>query len=267
MTLIQVSAWLMVSFGGVFSGAILMVAVERVNLWRRMPTAQYVVDFRRSLYRSDPLIPLTGGLSGVAAMVYAWNSRGQPAVLAWLGMGAIAVIIVASVVLAEPINSKFRRLPEGQAPDGVERLRTIWCRFHFARTVVALAAMACMTAAVVVSIDTPETSRTSGVSQSTRLTPMTPGHDSGRFSDRGQGGIGIGIHQSAGRCDDEVTNVVSSQWRRIVDPSAFNMPGAEQQSRASTSTRTRISNRSSTTAESSHPFSTGCFLGTVATLL
>ena len=28
MTLIQVSAWLMVSFGGVFSGAILMVAVE-----------------------------------------------------------------------------------------------------------------------------------------------------------------------------------------------------------------------------------------------
>ena len=211
MTLIQVSAWLMVSFGGVFSGAILMVAVERVNLWRRMPTAQYVVDFRRSLYRSDPLIPLMGGLSGVAAMVYAWNSPGRPAVLAWVGMGAIAVIIVASIVLAEPINSKFRRLPEGQAPDGVERLRTTWCRFHFARTVVALVAMACMTTAVVVSTDTSETSKSSGVSQSTRLTPMTPAAATILVNSATAAKVALGLaftRARAGRCDGEAINVV-----------------------------------------------------------
>jgi hypothetical protein len=149
MTLIEVSAWLMVLFGGLFGGAILLVAVERVNLWRRMPMAQYVVDFRRSLYRSDPLIPAMGVLSGVGAVVYALQNHGRPAVFAWVGVGLIALIMVASIVLAEPVNSKFRRLPEGQAPKGADRMRIMWRRFHFARTIVALAALACLAAAVV----------------------------------------------------------------------------------------------------------------------
>lgn len=148
MTLIHVSAWLMAVCGGLFSGAILIVAVERVNLWRRMPTAQYVVDFRRSLYRSDPLIPIMGGLSASAAVVYALHSHDRSAVMAWIGVALIAVIMLASIVVAEPMNSKFRRLPEGQAPAGVEQLRIAWRRFHFVRTGLALAALACLTAAV-----------------------------------------------------------------------------------------------------------------------
>jgi len=148
MTVIYVSAWLMVLFGGLFGGAILMVAVERVSLWRRMSTEQYVVDFRRSLYRLDPLMPILGVLSALAAVVFAIGTDGRPAVLAWIGVGLIAVIMVASITLAEPMNSKFRKLPEGQAPEGVEQLRTAWRRFHFARTAVALAALACLTAAV-----------------------------------------------------------------------------------------------------------------------
>lgn len=60
MTLVHASAWLMASFAGLFSGGILIVAVERLNLWRRMPVDQYVVDFRRSLYRLDPLMPILG---------------------------------------------------------------------------------------------------------------------------------------------------------------------------------------------------------------
>jgi hypothetical protein len=59
------------------------------------------------------------------------------------------LIVVTSITLAEPINSKFRRLPEGQAPDRVEQLRIIWCRFHRARTVVALGALACLVASSV----------------------------------------------------------------------------------------------------------------------
>jgi hypothetical protein len=42
----------------------------------------------------------------------------------------IVAIIVASTTIAEPMNSKFRRLPEGQAPDGAERIRMTWRRFH-----------------------------------------------------------------------------------------------------------------------------------------
>jgi Domain of unknown function (DUF1772) len=149
MTITHLSAWLMVAAGGLFSGGIFFVAVERLNLWQRMPVDQYVVDFRRSVYRADPLMPIMGMISELGAVVFALNSAGRPATLAWLGTALIALIMVASTTLAEPINSEFRRLPEGQAPDRVEQLRITWCRFHWARTVVALGALACLVAASV----------------------------------------------------------------------------------------------------------------------
>jgi hypothetical protein len=149
MTITQLAAWVMLAFGGLFSGPILVFAVERVNLWRRMPVDQYVVDCRRSLYRADPLIPIMGIVCALGAVVFALNSGGRAAVLAWIGFALIALIMVASITLAEPMNSKFRRLPEGQAPDRVEQLQITWRRFHWARTVVALGALACLVAASV----------------------------------------------------------------------------------------------------------------------
>jgi hypothetical protein len=149
MTTTQLAAWVMLAFGGLYSGAILIYAVDRVHVWRRMPVDQYVVDFRRSVFRADPLIPIMGVLSEVGAVVFAVNSEDRAAVLAWIGFALIALIIVASIALAEPINSRFRQLPEGQAPDRVEDLRITWCRFHWARTVAALGALACLVAASV----------------------------------------------------------------------------------------------------------------------
>ena len=149
MTTTQLAAWVMLAFGGLYSGAILIYAVDRVHLWRRMPVDQYVVDFRRSLYRADTLIPIMGILSALGAVVFALHSAGRASVLAWSGFVLIALIMVASITLAEPINSKFRRLPEGLAPDRVERLRITWGRFHWARTGVALGALACLVAASV----------------------------------------------------------------------------------------------------------------------
>jgi len=148
MTITHVAAWTMIAFCGLFSGGILIVAVERVNLWRRMPVDQYVVDFRRSLYRLDPLMPILGSISAIAAIVFALNSSDRAALLAWIAVALVAAIMIASIVIAEPINSKFRRLPEGQGPDEAEHLRVTWRRFHWARTVVAVAALACLAAAV-----------------------------------------------------------------------------------------------------------------------
>jgi hypothetical protein len=148
MTIANVSAWFMIAFGGLFSGGLLFFAVERINLWRRMPVDQYVVDFRRSLYRADPLMPILGTSSALGAAVFALSAQGRAAALAWAGVALIAVIIIASIVIAEPINSKFRRLPEGHAPDAAEQLRTTWRRFHLARTITGLAALACLAGAV-----------------------------------------------------------------------------------------------------------------------
>ncbi|MEB3980095.1 DUF1772 domain-containing protein [Mycobacterium sp. 663a-19] len=148
MTLTHASAWLMVSFAGLFSGGIFFVAVERLNLWRRMPVDQYVVDFRRSLYRLDPLMPILGTIAALSAVVFAFNTGGRASTLAWIGVSLIGVIMVASIAVAEPMNSKFRRLSEGQAPEGVDQLRVSWRHFHWARTAVALAALACLAAAI-----------------------------------------------------------------------------------------------------------------------
>ena len=148
MTLTQIGSWLMLASGGLFSGGILVVAVERTSLWRRMPVEQYAVDFRRSLARVDPMLPIFGALTGVGALLFALNASGRPATLTWIAVVLLGVIIVSSLVVAEPINARFRRLPEGSPPAGAERLRITWRRFHYGRTLLGIAAFACIVGAV-----------------------------------------------------------------------------------------------------------------------
>ena len=149
MTRTQISAWIMLVSCGLWSGGILIFAVERTNLWRRMPLEQYAVDFRRSLFRADPMMPILGVTAGAAATFFALNRSGAATVFAWAGIGFIVLVVVASITIAEPINSKFRRLPEGQMPERAEHYRTLWRRFHAARNLAALAALACLAAAAV----------------------------------------------------------------------------------------------------------------------
>lgn len=148
MTLALVGSWLMLAAGGLFAGGILVVAVERTNLWRRMPVDQYAVDFRRSLARVDPMLPIFGALTCAGALVFALNSAGRAATLTWVAVVLLAVIIVSSLVVAEPINARFRRVPEGATPEDAERLRVIWRRFHYGRTLLGIAAFTCIVGAV-----------------------------------------------------------------------------------------------------------------------
>jgi hypothetical protein len=114
-----------------------------------MPIDQYAVDFRRSLFRVDPMMPVLGVLAGAAATIFALQHSGAARGLAWAGLGFIVLVVVASITIAEPINSKFRRLPEGQVPQRAEHYRTLWRHFHSMRNLAALAALACLAAAAV----------------------------------------------------------------------------------------------------------------------
>ena len=82
-------------------------------------------------------------------MVFALSSGGGRAALAWTGAALIGVVLVATAAIAGPINSKFLQGDEGQVPADAERLRNTWRRFHGARTVAVLAAVACVAAAAV----------------------------------------------------------------------------------------------------------------------
>lgn len=146
--LAYLGSWLMLTAGGLFAGGILVVAVERTNLWRRMPVAQYAVDFRRSLARVDPMLPILGAVTCVGALLFAVNASGRAAALTWTAVALLGLVIVTSLVVAEPINGRFRRVAEGDLPDGVERLRVTWRRFHYGRTVAGIAAFTCIVGAV-----------------------------------------------------------------------------------------------------------------------
>jgi hypothetical protein len=147
--MLEISTWLMLFCGGLWAGGILIFAVDRTSVWRRMSIEQYSVDFRRSVYRADPMMPILSVIASIASVMFAIEQdRGAAQVLAWIGAGLVVLVIITSITIAEPINSKFRRLQEGQIPEGAERYRVLWRRFHTARTVVALAALACLAVAV-----------------------------------------------------------------------------------------------------------------------
>jgi hypothetical protein len=96
------------------------------------------------------MMPILGVIAGAAATIFALQRSGAAGGLAWSGLGFIVLVVVASGTIAEPINSKFRRLPEGQAPQRADHYRTLWRRFHALRNLAALAALACLAAAAVV---------------------------------------------------------------------------------------------------------------------
>lgn len=76
------------------------------------------------------------------------RSGAATAFAAWAGLGLI-VLVVTSILVAEPINLKCFRLPEGQVPEAADYYGTLWRRFHAARNLASLAALGCPGAAAI----------------------------------------------------------------------------------------------------------------------
>jgi hypothetical protein len=138
----------MLSAGGLFTGGLVWYAWERVWIWRRLDFREFAVDFRRSVRKADPAMPILLVTCGTAADVFASIAEGRARTLSLAGIGLLLVILVGSIVVAEPINSRFRGLPEGVVPPQAERLRRLWRRFHLIRTCLGIAAFACLITAV-----------------------------------------------------------------------------------------------------------------------
>jgi Domain of unknown function (DUF1772) len=117
-------------------------------IWRRLTLPEYSGDFRRSLRKADPAMPILVMICGAAAGTFASLTDGAARTLAFAGIGLLAVILVSSIILAEPVNSQFRRRPEGDVPPDAERRRRLWRRFHLVRTGLAVATLACLVTAV-----------------------------------------------------------------------------------------------------------------------
>jgi hypothetical protein len=137
----------MLAGGGLFTGALVWTAWERVWIWRLLALPEYAVDFRRSVRKADPAMPILLVICAAAAGAFASQTHGVARALAFAGVGLLATILISSIVLAEPVNSQFRQRPEGTVPPDAERLRRLWRRFHLVRTGLAIAALACLVVA------------------------------------------------------------------------------------------------------------------------
>jgi Domain of unknown function (DUF1772) len=145
---LRISTIVMLGAGGLFTGGVVWYAWERVWIWRRLALVEYAVDFRRSVRKADPALPILLVICGTAAVAFALLSSGAARALSLSGVGLLFAILVSSIVLAEPINSQFRRRQEGVVPPDADRLRRRWRRFHLVRTALAVSAFAAFVTAV-----------------------------------------------------------------------------------------------------------------------
>jgi hypothetical protein len=145
---VRVSVIVMLGAGGTFTGGIVWYAWERVWIWRRLTLLEYAIDFRRSLRKADPAMPILLVVCASATAVFAWRAGGEARTLAAVGIALLVTILVSSILIAEPINSAFRRRPEGDVPPDAERLRRRWRRFHLVRAALAVAAFSLLVVAV-----------------------------------------------------------------------------------------------------------------------
>ena len=65
---VRVSMIVMLGAGGLFTGGLVWYAWERVWIWRRLDLHEYAVDFRRSVRKADPALPILLVICGVAAL-------------------------------------------------------------------------------------------------------------------------------------------------------------------------------------------------------
>jgi hypothetical protein len=81
-TAVRISTVVMLGAGGVFTGGVVWYAWERVWIWRRLSLRAYAVDFRRSVRKADPALPILLVVCAAGAGAFASLTGGAARALA-----------------------------------------------------------------------------------------------------------------------------------------------------------------------------------------
>lgn len=131
---------------GVFTGAMIAVAWERVPAWRDMPLDRYRPEFKRTLRRMDPAMPALALISAGLGIWLAVVRDGRQSASAWIGSILLINLVAVSVAFLEPVNNAFRR-DDAMSDEQLRQLRRRWERLHFSRSAMALLAFLLLVAA------------------------------------------------------------------------------------------------------------------------
>lgn len=132
-------AIVMLVAGGLFAGAVANFAWSRVPIWRKMPRAQFVSDFDRSIAVADKVQPALLSVTIVAALGFALTSESTARVLAILATAGFAVTMLASLAILVPLQRRIIAL--GAASEAVEGMRVQWFRDHLGRSVLSVVSL------------------------------------------------------------------------------------------------------------------------------
>ncbi len=125
---------------GLFSGAMLLIALALVPFWRSLPPTEFRAWFAAHAGRIGGLmIPLgaASAVAAVAALVAVPECRG------WLGLAAASTVgvVVVTVVVNEPANRLFATAG-ALGDEETRKLLDRWMRWHWVRVALGLAAFA-----------------------------------------------------------------------------------------------------------------------------
>jgi hypothetical protein len=144
------AAWIMLIAGGLWSGDVCLLAVERTRAWHAMRLEEFLRDFRVSVRFIDPLMPVCCLTSAIAAAFFSHDAAGLAAILGWVGVGITTVGAVGSGLLSAPSVLGILRSQADLTPPKLAKGRGIIVACNFGRMVAAILAFSCLSAAVVV---------------------------------------------------------------------------------------------------------------------
>ncbi|NPD68110.1 hypothetical protein HN018_12120 [Lichenicola cladoniae] len=143
------AGWAMIVSGGLWTGGVSFLAVERSRAWRDMPLDDFLADFRVSVRFVDPLMPVCCFASAIAATVFSRASHGTSAIFGWVGVVCTMIAAVGSGAVSAPSVLRMLRSEKTQTSAQLMRDRTIMLASNVVRTIAALLAFVCLDAAII----------------------------------------------------------------------------------------------------------------------
>ena len=127
--------------GGLFTGAVTSIALERVPAWRATELSEFQTGFAYSLRRVDRVQPALLVVSLVSTIGFALSAEGTARASALLATACFLIVLVGSIAWLVPVQRRLVSSGKEHPSQQLERLRNQWLRGHRIRTVVALIAL------------------------------------------------------------------------------------------------------------------------------
>ena len=137
----------MVLAGGLFAGAVVNFAWDRLPIWRRMPLAQFIGDFEQTIDIADKVQPAVLVVSIIAAGLFAISTDGLARVLALVAAAGFLAVLVASLAILVPLQRRIIRSQD--EPHELEAMRGRWFQGHLGRSVLSVASFVAAAASAV----------------------------------------------------------------------------------------------------------------------